>query len=455
MNYLKIRQKHNRFIYESYSYNHTDNNLNINYYFKIEPDILFQPFISIKGISRDLFKSIDRQAMENFIFNIGIMEIPSYWKTTIAPQITIKAGSLSADQINWWHDLFIKGMGQFYYENNIDFTKDNFLKINSESKTKGVSNVAKIDGNKVLIPFGGGKDSAVTLEIIRKKSIYTPGLFIMHPSTPAALEIGKRSGLNQIIEVERRIDPKLISLNSQGFLNGHTPYSAMLAFISVFAAFLFDYKHIAFSNENSSNEGNVLYFGHEVNHQYSKTLEFENKFREYNKKYLSDINYFSFLRPLYELQIARIFSKTEKYFPLIRSCNTEQKTGKWCSHCPKCLSTFILLYPFLGNEKILSIFPENMYDNKDLFELLETLVSKDKIKPLECVGTKEEIKIALFLATRYFKEDKDMPILLKIAKEKLLKGETDLIERARNVLTSWEENNNLDNYFEEILKKQL
>lgn len=65
-----------------------------------------------------------------------------------------------------------------------------------------------------------------------------------------------------------------------------------------------------------------MLFGEKVNHQYSKTYEFENDFAEYSKKYLkANVKYFSFLRPLNEMQIAKIFSRYTKYHKVFKSCN--------------------------------------------------------------------------------------------------------------------------------------
>lgn len=99
----------------------------------------------------------------------------------------------------------------------------------------------------------------------------------------------------------------MLELNEKGFLNGHTPFSAMLAFTSYFVAYLSGKKYIAVSNEQSSNESNIK--GEKINHQYSKSFEFEEEFRWYINNYLEDhVQYFSMLRPLNELQIAKLFS---------------------------------------------------------------------------------------------------------------------------------------------------
>ena len=319
MKVQNLRKKYPRFIYEKYSYKISGNNLEIFFNFAIPPDIKFNPKIIIEkvGLPAVALAKAGNSALNNLIFHLGLMEIPSYWKATCSPEIEIKAGPLSmkaspsspsltnlrfvsmnqeqidypsiakgGDErkfIDWWKDLIMNGMGQFFFENKIDFHQPNFLKINRLQRPvlcktdRGPS--SDQTSNQILVPISGGKDSVVTLEILKKakKSI---NCFSLNP-TEAAKKIMKIVGFNNPIIVKRTIDPKLLELNRRGFLNGHTPFSAYLAFLSVLVAVLFEYKYIAFSNERSSNEGNVKYLGKIINHQWSKSFEFEKKFRDF------------------------------------------------------------------------------------------------------------------------------------------------------------------------------
>jgi hypothetical protein len=64
------------------------------------------------------------------------------------------------------------------------------------------------------------------------------------------------------------------------------------------------------SNEKSADEENTIWNGLKINHQYSKSGEFEKDFRKYVEINISkDINYYSKLRDKYELEIAEIFAK--------------------------------------------------------------------------------------------------------------------------------------------------
>ena len=214
------------------------------------------------------------------------------------------------------------------------------------------------------------------------------------------------------IEIQRTIHPKLLELNAQGFLNGHTPFSAMLAFHSLLVAAITGRKHIALSNESSANESTIV--GTNVNHQYSKSLEFENDFRSYVSSYITDdINYFSFLRPLSELQIAMFFAKNEKYFDVFKSCNVGSKTDIWCGNCPKCLFAYIILSPFIKPEVLNGIFGKAMLDDASLQLYFDQLTGLQNTKPFECVGTIDEVNTALAMTIERYYSNCQLPYLLK------------------------------------------
>ena len=161
-------------------------------------------------------------------------------------------------------------------------------------------------------------------------------------------------------------------------------------------AYLSNRKNIILSNEGSANEPTII--GTNINHQYSKTYEFEKDFYEYTKRYFKiDIKYFSLLRPIKEIQIAKLFSKMNKYHKLFRSCNVGSKKDpwEWCCNCPKCLFIFIILRAFLSKEKMESIFGENLLDNKNLEESFLELIGEADTKPFECIGTIEEVHYAM------------------------------------------------------------
>ena len=378
----ELRRRHPQFTYRSYSYQPQGDDLVISFDFHLDPDIDFRPQVVIKGAAH--LKPVD-----SLVFHLGLIEMLSYWKATCSPRIHVAAGPLSQLQLDWWKNLLLKGMGEFFYVNQIDFTPRDFVAITADQLVPTIP-IATPTQDKYLNLVGGGKDSAVALEILKTARVNHQSL-LLNP-TLAALAIAK--GTSPII-IKRTLDPKLLQLNQQGYLNGHTPFSAYLAFLSLLTGSLFGFKHVVVANERSSDEENISYLGYKINHQYSKSLEFERSFRDYTAQYLtSSISYFSLLRPLWEIQICKTFSNYPQYFSVFKSCNVNQKQNSWCGRCPKCVSTFILLYQFMPKDTI-SIFGSNLLENPEVTDLIQHLSGEKQPKPFECVGTKREIKAAL------------------------------------------------------------
>ncbi|MEG2177486.1 MAG: hypothetical protein RRY15_01230, partial [Bacteroidales bacterium] len=336
--YTSLRNTYPIFRYKKYNYQQTAENFTMNFSFEVEDDkqaivYVFSPSICIPNHSFYHIDQLSKAQLNILVFHIGMIELISYWKATSSPILEIIPHQLNDEQIQWWKNLYFHGLGEFFYLNHIQSTPVDFMEIRSFGSPLSPLHFTLND--EIIIPIGGGKDSVVSLEILKNASPQKALPFIINPRG-ATLDCIKVAGYTplEIAEEKRPIDPLLLQLNAKGFLNGHTPFSAMLAFNSLLIAALTNKKHIALSNEGSANEATIV--GTEVNHQYSKSYTFESDFRKYVRKYISaDFNYFSFLRPLHEITIAKLFAKQTAYFSVFKSCNVGSKEDIWCGHCKK------------------------------------------------------------------------------------------------------------------------
>ncbi len=405
--FTNFREEFPQFTYESYQIDITDTDIHIKYHFNLSDKYHFYPTLHFPIKSFYKTENITRENIELLVFHIGMVELISYWKAACSPMVIIKPYQLNKDQIHWWKHLYFHGLGEFFYLNGIDPDFDSFMQIKSESE-KAFSKSGHNVSEKYIVPVGGGKDSVVTLELTKALDAIP---LIMNPrkaTKDTVIQAGYEA--DNFIEINRTIHPQLLRLNELGFLNGHTPFSSLLAFVTCLASVLTGRKHILLSNESSANEATVL--NTKINHQYSKSLEFESNFREYISKYISDdINYLSFLRPLNELQIVKLFSSFKNHHLTFRSCNVGSKTDSWCGKCPKCLFTYIVLSPFVERQKMIEIFGSDLLNDSDLIKHLDELTGNAKTKPFECVGTQEEVHTALQHITDKLKPE-TLPILL-------------------------------------------
>ena len=393
--FLNYRKTYPTFIYDSYDIEELENNIRLTFHFEIPGLSIFSPKIEIP--KNEILIDINDSFFRNLVFHIGMIELVSYFKCTCSPNVIIKAGYLSVEQIAWFKKLYYYGLGEFLYLNDIEISQDDLMNIECTCPEEKINNVS-YNGVGNLIPIGGGKDSVVSLELL--KNYHSDNYcFIINPK-PVTIECAKAGGYtnDKVLGIKRTIDKNLIELNNKGFLNGHTPFSAVVAFISYLTAYIYGKRYIVLSNEASANEATVL--GTKINHQYSKTYEFENDFNEYTKKYFGiDITYFSLLRPMSEFQIGMLFSKIKQYHSVFKSCNVGSKgeEWKWCCNCPKCLFVYIILSPFLYPNDLVSIFGEDLFKREDLLPTFLELLGYSETKPFECVGTYGEVRYAVSL----------------------------------------------------------
>ena len=409
--FLALRNKFPQFSYNSFDIQLNKEQIVLKYSFSIGEEYFFYPQVVIPVKPFFRLNNLNYQDLEILAFHIGMIELISYWKASCSPLMIIKPNRLNLDQINWWKNLYFNGLGEFFFRNDIQVDAENFVEIRCESDQQ-LSFIEFTYDEGYIIPIGGGKDSAVTLELLKK--LHQPIIpFIINPRE-ATIETALRAGYSNqnIFEIHRSIHPLLLQLNDEGFLNGHTPFSALLAFYALIATYLSHLPRIALSNESSANETTIA--GTFVNHQYSKSFQFEKDFKNYVHNYIHpNIDYFSFLRPLNELQIAGIFSRFPQFHTVFRSCNVGSKTNSWCGHCPKCLFAWIILEPFIGYSRLEKIFGHDLMNDSSLEGILKELAGYADMKPFECIGTIEEVKLALSVSIA--NRPHPLPALLEIA----------------------------------------
>lgn len=399
-NALEIRNKYAEFIFESYKVERTVNGIHASFTYRLG-EYIFEPTVDIP-IAEIRNEWINNDYLNELFFNFGIINAINYYKLSLAPKFTISCGELDNEQKDYFKKLFYNGLGELMFKNNLLMPYESFLEISAPAPTQ--KHEFHFDDNFKgnLITVGGGKDSIVTLEALRSSRDQNLCMQFnrdIYPENQAAIDCIHLAGYSteQICNFNLSIDKQILELNKAGFYNGHVPFSGMLAFACAIVAYLNNLQYVVVSNEASANEGNIA--GTTINHQYSKSYEFEQDFERYQNRYLCPyIHYFSLLRCMNEYEIVQKFIKFPSYLKVFRSCNVGTKTNSWCGHCAKCLYVYIMLYPFIDREKLINIFGHDLLDDDSLGLTFYGLINPDTTKPFECVGTRDEINYAIQLA---------------------------------------------------------
>jgi len=398
----RLRTRHPSFWFREYDWRWRDaRTLTMRFRYEMAGGVIFQPPAEMTFASGLTPVPLPNATIDRLVFHFGLALLVSYWKCACPPRIVIEAGALNVRQVAWWKRLYFHGLGEFFFLNGIAAELDSFVEIEAPMAPAHGPEAVDVRPGSTLIPVGGGKDSAVTLELLRDR--LGNAYFAINP-IPAALNCLRLADpeLSRLVTLTYRMEPKLLELNDAGYLNGHTPFSALVAVGATLAAAAIGAEHIALSNEASANEGNATIGGVTVNHQYSKSLAFERDFRDYNERWLAPgLNYFSLLRPLSEIQVARAFADCSHYHPVFNSCNRGGRRDQWCGRCAKCLFTYVMLAPYLGIERLRLVFGEDLLNRIELREPLRALLNLDgAVKPFDCVGTPAEVRLACGLLMR-------------------------------------------------------
>ncbi len=411
MKYNDLVAKYPVMYYHGFTINEDEEKIEIVYDFETAGLSSFAPSFTLKKPAfAGMMKNV--KLFREAAFSLGMVELVSYWKIACPRRVVVECSSLDKEQIKWWKKLYFNGLGEFFYKNEIEANLEAFMDLTSVGHPlDGEPLSGTFTGN--LIPVGGGKDSFVSMDLLKehKDENYT---FIIG-KVMSAVHSAQAAGYaeNQIVNPSRTLDPRMLELNKQGYLNGHTPFSALAAFAAYLTAVVYRRKYIVLSNEASANESTVK--GSNVNHQYSKTFEFEQDFNAYVGKYLDpSIHYFSLLRGLSELQIAGIFAQLKQYHAVFRSCNVGSKQEIWCGHCAKCLFVDLMMRAYLPKEEVIAIFGRDMLEDPEMADIFAQLSGISDNKPFECVGTRDEVNIAIAMGIRRYQEaGLELPLLYR------------------------------------------
>ncbi len=381
--------KFKQFIFESYSFDLAAKTLALNYSFDgtlnfIETYVFDFDFVDYQP------EALDR-ALQLLFFVAGV----SYFKTYLAPEIIVKAGSVDQQIAGYLSQTYQRGLGEFFYTNNLNPNEAVVFPVNSD-------NLAPIDvaeSSGLLVGLGGGKDSLVSVEILRDE-----------PKV-ATWSLNHRSQLEPLVErvglqhfwVERTWDAQLSELNGQGAFNGHVPISAIFSCVGTVVSILSGYRDNIVSNESSASEPTMVFEGTEINHQYSKSLDYESSYQAVlAHSYGESSRYYSLLRPFTELRIAELFSERdfEKYKNVFSSCNRaytrDQHQMFWCGECAKCAFVFLIFTPFVERQQLEALWNgKNLLLDQALRGTYEQLLGIAGDKPFDCVGEIKESRAAM------------------------------------------------------------
>lgn len=340
----------------------------------------------------------------------------SYFKIGAPRRIEVDF-ALTAESLTMMRRVYDDGLREFAYRASVpiplltEIVADTFTSagdIRSSRNTPfgapelldrnaGVGVGAGNVGPRPLLPMGGGRDSALLASMLAP---FDP-ILTVHGDNRFIDRLGDALDM-QVHRVERTIDPLLFELNRGPAINGHVPVTAINSLIGVLTAVLVGATDVVMANERSASAASLTTDdGFAVNHQYSKSFDFEELLGNAIVS-VGGPGYFSGLRPWNELAIAKAFAARPFLHPAIMSCNRAfirdpaKRSDGWCGHCDKCRFVWLTLSPFMERSDLVAMF------GRDLFHIPPNLAGfaellRDDQRPWDCVGEPSEARLALRL----------------------------------------------------------
>jgi UDP-N-acetyl-alpha-D-muramoyl-L-alanyl-L-glutamate epimerase len=339
----------------------------------------------------------ERKRVEGLLALLHWVAGVSYYKAAAPPNVACETGNPRPATSELLAALYSEGLGEFAFVNGLPgVPRPDFPRSSAPADGAPVAEAPR----RVLVPVGGGKDSAVAIEIVRASGLEME-LFSVG-NAPAIEGTVRAAGLRRLL-AKRSIDPRLIELNRAGALNGHVPVTAIVSCAALLTAALNGFDTVALANERSASAGNTTLDGVEVNHQFSKSARVERLLSAAVAEVAPGVRIFSVLRPASELSIARAFARLDRYHPVFTSCNRIFKLDpalrltSWCCDCDKCRFVFLMLAPFMEPDALWRIFGRAMLDDERQYAGFALLTATGGHKPFECVGETGEVLAAIRL----------------------------------------------------------
>ena len=333
-----------------------------------------------------------RQALRVLHLIAGV----SYYKAAVPAQLQVEGEPIDATTAAFLEQVYLNGLGEFAYRNGLDLRGR--IRFPHGEAADAVAPVLGLQAH-ALVAIGGGKDSLVSIEALRAEGVAQTVTWIGGSQLIAAC--AAHTGL-PTLNIGRQLAPQLFDFNRQGAWNGHIPVTAVNSAILAFAAVVLGMDQVVFSNERSASYGSLIPGTGEVNHQWSKGWAFESMFADWLQSHVAaDLRYYSLLRPLSELAVARQFARSQHYDAHFSSCNRnfhilgERPTSRWCGVCPKCHFVFLALAPFMPKTRLVTIFGRNLLDDPAQVAGFDALLEYQDHKPFECVGEGRESRAAM------------------------------------------------------------
>lgn len=402
---MSYQPRYQTFVFEGFEFD--EKTATSKFHYSFDNEIKFTETAIFSGIVKNYSELTLNSALQLAFYVIGT----SYYKTFPTIEVKFKTAQPDKWQAEFLQKVYTEGLSQFMFENNL--TLQNMPKFGGEGEIRSNLSYA---GEGILALQSGGKDSLLTAAILNENKKDFTSVYVS--STDHYPKILDKLSSKNIRLIKRQIDKaNLVQAALEGGLNGHVPVTYIVEALALIDAVLHGENMVLASIGHEGEEPHEFIGDLPVNHQWSKTKAAEDLLINYVKNYISPyIKIGSPLRKYSELKIAELFVQKcwAKFGHSFSSCNVanysqgaKNQKLKWCGRCPKCANSYLLFAPFVEPKELQSLFNnEDLFAVKELTETFKGLLGIEGVmKPFECVGETEELRLAYHMAIQKWGEE--------------------------------------------------
>jgi hypothetical protein len=342
-------------------------------------------------LTHSIKSNLPEQTVLAIAFNIGMCYLMDLAEITLARRIEVYR-SMPDLAFSYWQQLHQEMLLEKCYALQLPTTIKN-VEWRLDSSEHDAMGLVTITGTRdhAALCLTGGKESLSILKTLRDKKPML--LFFLDPETNTHRQKVYETVKDSFMTTESISNRKeLFAPFEQKYGGLHSGVDmAHLVFSTMLYADICEY--VLIGNEYSSNYPNDVYEGSVINHQFVKTLHFAENLNSYIHDYVTkDFTYYSPFFGLYEFKIADLLFQDDSYLDVWTSCNQTTPEINFCSNCFKCAFTYLIARTKKDDAYLSQFFSRNMLEDVSIFKPLMDFVGK---KPLDCVGDKTEVWVAL------------------------------------------------------------
>lgn len=408
-----------RFTFDRAEFHTASGRVELDYSFAGEPgrQVRFREQLAFDGVA----SPADPRLVDRALRAVHIIGGVSYYKADCPPHFDLGPHRLGSDEAAFYDRLYRSGLQEFLHVNRQQVAEQDLASFLDGVPCR--ASVPEAPGHptdrvgRVLLPFGGGRESVLTAQLLRDRGLDVT-LFRLR-GHPRITETAQWLGLPLAV-CERQLSANLLQMNRVGALNGHVPVTAFVLAVSLLYAVAHGFDSICMSNERDADEPTVA--GTAINHQWSKSSEFEQAFRGFARDTLgAGTRLFNPARVAGSLAVSHLLARRyPDALGVVTSCNANWRLSgpaerRWCCRCAKCASTYLSLAPFFAADALQQTFEGAPLHDPEMLPLFRALLGHTPERPFECVAAPREIATAMRLLLGR-PEYRDAPALVEYAR---------------------------------------